>query len=1132
MGVDLGSARGKIEIDASGIYSEMQKAEKSIRTFQSGVATAMVGVGVAIGGVTTAARLMQKGWETLERGAELNALEDRFNRLADSIGSSGDALRDRLEDATNGMMSDAKLMESAADIMSLGLGKTEDQTVQLATVVGKLGWDMQQVTMTMANNSKLRLDTLGLSVTDVETRVEALREEGMSLDEAFDLAVIEAGEAKIELLGDASERTEGQVMRLSAALEDARDAFGAAFAEKLAADVKDLGDSAEALGDNMAYAAEGAGRLTASLAGGAIKSAAFVGQMGHFTALSQQVEAAGGNLDQFKEKYYQVFAGGRGAPEQVGAAIADLTAELERLNGITAGTEAWANDLWGVQAAAVAVGEAAPEAVEQTAEELEKAAEKQREYEQAANRVTRQIELYSRRGEAAAATNRRIAEETGYTVYELAQMGITAEEAMERTAKATEDAAARAAAAFAAVQGDYAIELPEADKPLVTPQQDVTITTRVSGPTAEQAALAARYTAELDRLREAYTELTGGIGTFGMEQGKLDEKIAQTVGEIAHYEGLLAGIPPTINDVSTSQQNLSVNVDAARQALYRQLVDIGAAPELVTAYAAAVGIMSDEQAEAALVAQRLQLEIEALALKMKEQPDFSLDEAMAELDALILKLEGGVEPAATALATDVPLALAPMSEEMSTQATAAGEAVPTNIATGITDTLDEATTAATDAADAIVQAVRDAHGIESPSSVFAEIGGQDIAGFVAGVEDSQGDAVGAMERVGQATVDAWDATIEAADGISTAIMDGVIAGLEAKRGELVAKMEEIAREAYQAAMTEIDAHSPSQLFIDYGAETIIGAIIIGLDEEKDTLYGKMTEIASDLYRVASSGLAWLGDPLELQLEAQDDAIDKTTERMTTAFDALRTTFGDTVVDNLLAMSSADRAYFTSFLRGSSAYQNNIDTQLRVDEALSQAGELNRLEQERLQQQEALADVEEKRLELERERSRLDFLQSQIDLVDTIHELGLSTSILEGLELGLDANAGDLVEAMQRVIRKLIEAAEGELEIASPSRVGYGLTANFMDAMERGIAENAQGPVGALVDAYEAMQDASERMVLAGMMPGSNWPGVAPTGGAGRVEMRQAVTIYGGMHVTAEQMPRDSLRDLYYADLAY
>ena len=74
---------------------------------------------------------------------------------------------------------------------------------------------------------------------------------------------------------------------------------------------------------------------------------------------------------------------------------------------------------------------------------------------------------------------------------------------------------------------------------------------------------------------------------------------------------------------------------------------------------------------------------------------------------------------------------------------------------------------------------------KSPSSVFAEIGEQDIAGFVAGVEDAQGDAVSVMERVAQATVDAWDSTIEAADGIGVGLESRLLIQRELDTGRLV-----------------------------------------------------------------------------------------------------------------------------------------------------------------------------------------------------------------------------------------------------------------------------------------------------------------------------------------------------------
>jgi uncharacterized protein YbdZ (MbtH family) len=68
--------------------------------------------------------------------------------------------------------------------------------VRLATVVGTLGWDMQQVILTFANLSTMRLDALGLSVEEVKNKQKELMEQGMSTAAAFKEAVIQAGEAR------------------------------------------------------------------------------------------------------------------------------------------------------------------------------------------------------------------------------------------------------------------------------------------------------------------------------------------------------------------------------------------------------------------------------------------------------------------------------------------------------------------------------------------------------------------------------------------------------------------------------------------------------------------------------------------------------------------------------------------------------------------------------------------------------------------------------------------------------------------------------------------------------------------------------------------------------------------------
>jgi hypothetical protein len=123
----------------------------------------------------------------------------------------------QLRQATHGMVSDAQLVQTATDIISLGLADTEAGVVDLAALITELGWDMQTVIMTFANDSKMRLDALGLSVTDVEERAARLEAAGLSASEAFDQAVIDAGREKLELLGSAAETTAGDIARAEVA---------------------------------------------------------------------------------------------------------------------------------------------------------------------------------------------------------------------------------------------------------------------------------------------------------------------------------------------------------------------------------------------------------------------------------------------------------------------------------------------------------------------------------------------------------------------------------------------------------------------------------------------------------------------------------------------------------------------------------------------------------------------------------------------------------------------------------------------------------------------------------------------------------------------------------------------------
>lgn len=194
-----------------------------------GLSSTALKVGAAMGAASLAfvgiSRAVQGAWDVLQDGAALELANSRFENLASSIGTTAAALKGDMADATQGMMSNAQMVASASDIISLGLADSGDEVVRLSNLVGQLGWDMQVLTLTMANDSMLRLDALGLSMTDVKERMEALKAAGMEANEAFDLAVIEAGEAKLALLGSAAETSAGKMQKATASIANLTDAL-------------------------------------------------------------------------------------------------------------------------------------------------------------------------------------------------------------------------------------------------------------------------------------------------------------------------------------------------------------------------------------------------------------------------------------------------------------------------------------------------------------------------------------------------------------------------------------------------------------------------------------------------------------------------------------------------------------------------------------------------------------------------------------------------------------------------------------------------------------------------------------------------------------------------------------------
>ena len=208
-----------------GVSDDLKGLDKASGGVTSGLGKMAVTLGTATAAIAGVGLAAKATWSIMKEGAALDLTARRFDNLTASINTTSDALMDQLRGATSGMISDMALMQSASQIISLKLADTSDQVVRLSAVSGQLGWDMQQVILTFANMSTMRLDALGLSVEEVTSKAKELEAAGMTAQQAFKEAVIQAGEARLGTLGSEADTAAGSLKKAEAAVINLKDAL-------------------------------------------------------------------------------------------------------------------------------------------------------------------------------------------------------------------------------------------------------------------------------------------------------------------------------------------------------------------------------------------------------------------------------------------------------------------------------------------------------------------------------------------------------------------------------------------------------------------------------------------------------------------------------------------------------------------------------------------------------------------------------------------------------------------------------------------------------------------------------------------------------------------------------------------
>lgn len=199
---------------------------------------------------TGAALALKKLYETAREGAEIEYTAIKFERLSNSIGTTSDALLGKLREATRGTISDMEAMGLASDLLSLGLAKNADEAVRLARVQSGLSMDMNQLVLTLTNQTTMRFDQLGVSVDGFKEKVAALEAQGYSTNDAFKEAFLQQAEAQLEKVGNAADENIGAFKRLEAQMKNNIDSAKVLSSEALAPVIRYLADSTEKINRN------------------------------------------------------------------------------------------------------------------------------------------------------------------------------------------------------------------------------------------------------------------------------------------------------------------------------------------------------------------------------------------------------------------------------------------------------------------------------------------------------------------------------------------------------------------------------------------------------------------------------------------------------------------------------------------------------------------------------------------------------------------------------------------------------------------------------------------------------------------------------------------------------------------
>jgi len=137
--LDIGTLTGAIELDDE-LSPVLTIVSSSLHKFADVVTDTLGVAGIAAAAFTTVVFALGGAIVALgEKGSTLTGVENAFDRLAESAGTTGDVLRGSLTEGVRGTVDDMVLMQSTTRLLGSGMKLTSDQAKLMGQVSRELG---------------------------------------------------------------------------------------------------------------------------------------------------------------------------------------------------------------------------------------------------------------------------------------------------------------------------------------------------------------------------------------------------------------------------------------------------------------------------------------------------------------------------------------------------------------------------------------------------------------------------------------------------------------------------------------------------------------------------------------------------------------------------------------------------------------------------------------------------------------------------------------------------------------------------------------------------------------------------------------------------------------------------------